>query len=324
MNLRLFVAWLLCVGSLGNLGNLAWAQDYPNRPIRVVVPFTAGGPAEIIARLTGQKMTEQFRQPFVIDTRGGGGGTIGVDIVAKAAPDGYTLLLHTVGHVIAPGLYRKLPYDAEKDFAPIAIANTTQLMLLTHTSVPAKTVQELVALARSKPKQINFASSGSGGISHLAGHLFLTMTGIELTHVPYKGMAPGLTDVVAGQVQMVFPDPAVALPHVRAGRVNALGVTGTKRVPSAPNIPTIAEAGVPGYEVPVWYGYLAPRGTPRAIIDKVHAGVARAMASADVRERYLSEGGDATVRGPAEFAALIRSDLPKWAKVVKEAGVRID
>ena len=321
MTLRLVVLLILC---MGNLGNLAWAQDYPNRPIRVVVPFTAGGPAEIIARLTGQKMTEQFRQPFVIDTRGGGGGTIGVDIVAKAAPDGYTLLLHTVGHVIAPGLYRKLPYDAEKDFAPIAIANTTQLMLLTHTSVPAKTVQELVALARSKPKQINFASSGSGGISHLAGHLFLTMTGIELTHVPYKGMAPGLTDVVAGQVQMVFPDPAVALPHVRAGRVNALGVTGTKRVPSAPNIPTIAEAGVPGYEVPVWYGYLAPRGTPRAIIDKVHAGVVKAMASADVRERYLSEGGDAAVRGPAEFTALIRSELPKWAKVVKEAGVRID
>jgi tripartite-type tricarboxylate transporter receptor subunit TctC len=300
------------------------AQDYPSRPVRVVVPFTAGGPAEIIARVVGQKMSEQYRQPFIIDTRGGGGGTIGVDIVAKATPDGYTLLLHTIGHVIAPGLYRKLPYDAEKDFAPIAIANTTQLMLLTHTSVPAKSVQELIALARAKPRTLNFASSGSGGISHLAAHLFMTMAGIELTHVPYKGMAPGLTDVVAGQLQMVFPDPAVALPHVRAGRVNGLGVTGAKRVPSAPNIPTIAEAGLPGYDVPVWYGFLAPRGTPRAIIDKLHTGVAKAMASPDLRERYTSEGGDATVRGPDEFAALIRTELVKWAKVVKDAGVRLD
>ena len=244
--------------------------------------------------------------------------------MAKAAADGYTLLLHTVGHVIAPALYRKLPYDAEKDFAPIAVANTTQLMLVVHTSVPAKSVQELIALARAKPRQLNFASSGSGGISHLAGHLFLTMAGIELTHVPYKGMAPGLTDVVAGQLQMVFPDPAVALPHVRAGRVNGLGVTGTKRVPSAPNIPTIAESGLPGYEVPVWYGFLAPRGTPRAVIDKLNVGIAKAMASPDLRERFTGEGGDATVRGPEEFAALIRTELVKWAKVVKDSGVRLD
>ena len=302
----------------------AIAQNYPSRPVRVVVPFTAGGPAEIIARLVGQKITEQYRQPFIIDTRGGGGGTIGVDIVAKAAADGYTLLLHTVGHVITPALYRKLPYDAEKDFAPIAIANTTQLMLVVHTSVPAKSVQELIALARAKPRQLNFASSGSGGISHLAGHLFLTMAGIELTHVPYKGMAPGLTDVVAGQLQMVFPDPAVALPHVRAGRLNGLGVTGSKRVPSAPNIPTIAESGLPGYEVPVWYGFFAPRATPRAIIDILNAGIAKAMASPDLRERYTGEGGDATVRGPEEFAALIRTELVKWARVVKDSGVRLD
>ena len=180
------------------------AQDYPNRPVRVVVPFSAGGPAEIIARLTTQKISADVKQPFVIDTRGGGGGTIGVDIVAKAAPDGYTILLHTIGHVIAPGLYRKLPYDADKDFAPIAIANSTQLMLITHTSVPVKSVQELVALARAKPKSLNYASSGSGGISHLAGHLFQTLAGIEMTHVPYKGMGPALTDVVAGQLQLVF------------------------------------------------------------------------------------------------------------------------
>lgn len=302
----------------------AHAQDYPSRPVRVVVPFAPGGPAEIIARLTTQKMAEEMRQTFVIDTRGGGGGTIGMDIVAKAAPDGYTVMLHTIGHVIAPGLYRKLPFDTEKDFAPIAIANTTQLMLVTHPTVQAKSVKELIALARAKPKLLTYASSGSGGISHLAGHLFASMAGVELLHVPYKGMGPGLTDVVAGQVNMVFPDPAVALPHVRANRLNALGVTGSKRVPSASNIPTIAEAGVPGYEVPVWYGYLAPRGVPRPIIDKIRNGVAKAMASPELRERYLGEGGDATVRGPDEFAALIREQLPKWAKIVKDSGVRID
>ncbi len=318
INLRItFSATLL-------LATAAQSQEYPNRPVRVVVPFAAGGPAEIIARLTTQRMTEQVKQPFIIDTRGGGGGTIGTDIVAKAAPDGYTLLLNTIGHVISPALYRKLPYDTERDFAPIAIANTTQLMLVAHISVPSKSVKELIALARAKPKLLTYASSGSGGISHLAAHLFSSMAGIELLHVPYKGMGPGLTDVVAGQVNMVFPDPAVALPHVRAGRLNALGVTGAKRVPSAPNIPTLAEAGVPGYEVPVWYGYLAPRGTPRVVIDKIHDGVAKAMAGTELRERYLSEGGDATVRGPEAFAALIREQLPKWARIVSDSGVRID
>lgn len=300
------------------------AQSYPTHPVRIVVPFTAGGPAELLARLIGQKLAENFGQQFIIDTRGGGGGTIGVDIVAKAPADGYTLLLHTVGHTIAPGLYRKLPYDAGKDFAPVAIANTTQLLLIVHASVPAKTVQELIALARAKPRQINYASSGTGGISHLAGHLFVTMAGIELIHVPYKGMAPALTDVVAGQVQMVMPDPAVALPQVRGGKVVALGLTGTKRIPAMPQIPTIAEAGLPGYAVPVWYGILAPAGTPRPVVDKLHAGIVKAMESPDLRDRLLGEGGDATVVGPQEFAAIIRSDLVKWARVVKDSGVQLD
>ena len=302
----------------------AQAQNWPTRPVTMVVPYAAGGPIDTIGRIMAQRLSEVLGQTVIVENIGGAGGMTGAARVAKAAPDGYTLLLHTVGHVIAPALYRKLPYDAEKDLAPIAIANTTQLMLVTHTSVPAKNVQELIALARAKPRQLNFASSGSGGISHLAAHLFLTLASIELTHVPYKGMAPALTDVVAGQLQMVFPDPAVALPHVRAGRVNGLGVTGTKRVPSAPNIPTIAESGLPDYDVPVWYGFLAPRGTSRAIIDKLHAGVAKAMASPDLHDRYIGEGGDATVRGPDEFAALIRTELVKWAKVVKDSGVRLD
>jgi len=302
----------------------AHGQEYPNRPVRVVVPFSPGGPAELIARLVGQKLTDSLGQPFIVDARGGGGGTIASEIVAKAPPDGYTLMLHTVGHVITPALYRKLPYSVENDFVPIAVAYTSQLVLIVHSSVPAKTVKDLIALARAKPKQINYASSGNGGISHLAAHLFQTMAGIELTHIPYKGMAPGLTDVVAGQVQMVMPDPAVALPHVRTGKVTPLGLTGTKRIPSAPQIPTIAEAGVPGYEVPVWYGYFAPRGTPRAIIDRVHAGVVKAMASPDLRDRYLNEGADPTVHGPEPFQTLIKAELAKWAKVVKDSGVRID
>lgn len=322
MSRSLSAALAACV--LAGAASAAAAQDYPSRPVRVVVPFSSGGPAELVARLVGQKLAEYYGQQFIIDTRGGGGGTIGVDIAAKSAPDGYTLLLHTVGHAIAPALYSKLPYDAEKDLVPVALANNTQLLMIVHTSVPAKTVQDLIALARAKPKGINYASSGSGGISHLAVHLFATMAGIQMTHVPYKGMAPGLADVVAGQVQMVTPDPAVALPHVKSGRVVPLGLTGTKRIPAAPQIPTIAEAGVPGYEVAVWYGFFAPRGTPRPVIDRIHAGVVKAMASPDIRDRYVNEGGDVTVRGPEDFAAMMRVEFAKWAKVVKDSGVRID
>jgi tripartite-type tricarboxylate transporter receptor subunit TctC len=314
------VAGVLAAGLAAPTG----AQEYPSRPVRIVVPFSPGGPAELIARLAGQKLSDSMGQPFIVDARGGGGGTIASEIVAKAPPDGYTLMLHTVGHVITPALYRKLPYSVERDFVPVAVAYTSQLVLIVHSSVPARTVKELIALARAKPRQINYASSGSGGISHLAAHLFQTMAGIELTHIPYKGMAPGLTDVVAGQVQMVMPDPAVALPHVRSGKVYALGLTGTKHIPSAPQIPTLAEAGVPGYNVPVWYGFLAPRGTPRAIVDKLHAGVVKAMASPDLRDRYINEGADPTVLGPEAFDTLIRAELVKWAKVVKDSGVRID
>lgn len=301
----------------------ASAQDYPSRPVRIVVPFSSGGPAELIARLVGQKIAEQTGQQFIVDPRGGGGGTIGVEIVSKAAPDGYTLLLHTVGHVITPSLYSKLPYEAQKDFVPIALAYTSQLMMIVHTSVPVKTVKDLIGLAKAKPKQITFASSGNGGISHLAVHLFTTMAGVQMTHVPYKGMGPGLADVVAGQVNMVTPDPAVALPHVKSGRVVPLGLT-SKRIPAAPQIPTIAEAGVPGYEVAVWYGFLAPRGTPRTIVDRLHRGVVQAMASPDIRDRYVNEGADVTVRGPEDFAALLNSEFGKWAKVVKDSGVKID
>ena len=305
------------------LSSAATAQDYPHRPVRVVVPFSPGGPAELIARLVGQKLGEQTGQQFIVDPRGGGGGTIGVEIVSKAAPDGYTLLLHTVGHAISPSLYSKLPYDAPRDFAPIALAYTSQLMLIVHTSVPAKSVKELIALAKAKPKQLTYASSGSGGISHLAAHLFTTMAGIQMTHVPYKGMGPGLADVVAGQVNMVTPDPAVALPHVKSGRVVPLGLT-SKRIPAAPEIPTIAEAGVPGYEVSVWYGFLAPRGTPKPVIGRIHRGVVQAMASPDIRNRYVNEGADVTVLGPDEFATLLRGEFAKWSKVVKDSGVRID
>jgi tripartite-type tricarboxylate transporter receptor subunit TctC len=318
------IVTLGAVSMTASLAPLALAQDYPTRPVRVVVPFAPGGPAELIARLVGQKLAESFGQQFIIDTRGGGGGTIGADIVAKAAPDGHTLLLHTVGHVIAPSLYRKLPYDAESDLLPIALANNTQLLMIVHTSVPAKSVQDLIALARAKPRQLTYASSGNGGISHLAVHLFLTMTGAEMTHVPYKGMGPGLADVVAGQVNMVTPDPTVALPHVRSGRVVPLGLTGAKRIPVAPQIPTIAESGVPGYEVGVWYGFFAPRGTHRAVIEKMHAGVVKAMASPEIRDRYVNEGADVAVRGPAEFASFLRSEFAKWSKVVKDSGVKID
>lgn len=300
------------------------AQAYPTKPVRFVVPFSAGGPTDILARIIGRKLTEAWAQQVIIDNRPGAGSTLGTDIVAKAEPDGYTLLLATNGHAINPSLYRKLPFDPIRDFAPITLLNSAPLMLVIHPSVAARTIKELVALARTKPGQLAYASSGTGGISHLAGHLFMTMAGIELTHVPYKGMAPAVSDALGGQVPMVFPDPIIAMPHVKAGKLRALGITGAKRLRLNPEIPTIAEAGVPGYDVTVWYGVLAPAGTPANVIKRLHVDIVRALNLPEVRERLINEGGEPTGNTPEQFGALIRADLLKWGKVVKASGVQLD
>jgi tripartite-type tricarboxylate transporter receptor subunit TctC len=300
------------------------APAFPAKSVRFVVPFSAGGPTDILARVIGQKLTAAWGQQVIVDNRAGAGSTLGTDIVAKAEPDGHTLLMTTSGHAINPALYRKLPFDSVRDFAPITLVNSAPLMLVTHPSVAAKSVKELIALARAKPGQLNYASSGSGGISHLAGHLFMTMSGIEITHVPHKGMAPAVGDAIGGQVQMVFPDPLVAMPHVKAGKLRGLGITGTKRLQLSPEIPTIAEAGVPGYDVTVWYGVLAPGRTPIELVKRLHAEISRAVNTPDLRERLINEGGEPTGNTPEQFAAIIRADLAKWARVVKDAGVRLD
>ncbi len=304
--------------------SLAQAQAYPARPVRFVVPFSAGGPTDILARIVGQKLAEAWGQQVIIDNRPGAGSTLGTDIVAKADPDGYTVLFTTSGHAINPSLYRKLPFDSVRDFAPITLVNSAPLMLVVHPAVAARTIKELVALARTKPGQLAYASSGSGGISHLAGHLFMTMAGVELTHVPYKGMAPAVSDVLGGQVQMVFPDPIIAMPHVKAGKLRALGITGAKRLRLNPEIPTIAEAGVAGYDVTVWYGVFAPAGTPINVIKRLHADIVRALNLPEVRERLINEGGEPTGNTPEQFGAVVRADLMKWGKVVKDSGVQLD
>jgi len=300
------------------------AAVYPTRPVRFVVPFSAGGPTDILARIVGQKLTEGWGQQVLIDNRPGAGSTLGTDIVAKANPDGYTVLVTTSGHAINPALYRKLPFDSVRDFAPITLVNSAPLMLVVHPAVPARTIKELVAAARTQPGQLAYASSGSGGISHLAGHLFMTMAGIQLTHVPYKGMAPAVSDVLGGQVAMVFPDPILAMPHVKAGKLRALGITGAKRLRLSPEIPTIAEAGVTGYDVSVWYGALAPAGTPASVIQRLHADIARVVNLPEVRERLINEGGEPGGNTPEQFGALVRADLLKWSKVVKDSGVQLD
>ncbi len=304
--------------------NVPQAQAYPTRPVRFVVPFSAGGPTDILARIIGQKLTEAWAQQVIIDNRPGAGSTLGTDIVAKADPDGYTLLFTTSGHTINPSLYRKLPFDSIKDFAPITLVNSAPLMLVIHPSVAARTINELVALARTKPGQLAYGSSGNGGISHLAGHLFMTMAGIELTHVPYKGMAPAVSDTLGGQVTMVFPDPILAMPHVKAGKLRALGITGAKRLRLNPEIPTIAEGGVAGYDVTVWYGVFAPAGTPVNVIKRLHTDIVRALNLPEVRERLINEGGEPTGNTPEQFGAVVRADLLKWRKVVKDSGVQLD
>lgn len=302
----------------------ALAQSYPSKPVRLVVPFSAGGPTDILARLVGQKLTESWGQQVIIDNRPGAGSTLGTEVVAKANPDGYTLLLTTPGHAINPSLYRNLSWDPIKDFAPITLISSASLMLVTNPSISATTVKDLIALARAKPGQLTYSSSGTGGISHLAGHLFMTMAGIQVLHVPYKGMAPALTDTIGGQVQIVFPDPLVAMPLVKSGKLRALGVTGAKRLRLNPEIPTIAEAGVPGYDVAIWYGVVAPGATPPNLIQRLHADIVRAINLPEVRERIVSEGAEVGGNTPEQFAALIKADLAKWAKVVKESGVRLD
>ena len=304
---------------------LAAAQNYPARPVRLIVPFPAGGTTDILARAIAQKLSEGLGQQFVVDNRPGAGGNIGADFVAKAPPDGYTLLMGTVGtQAINTSLYAKMPYDAAKDFAPVVLVAGVPNVLVVNTALPVRTVADLVKLAKEKPGTINFASSGNGTSIHLSGELFKVMTGVQMSHVPYKGSAPALVDLIGGQVQVMFDNLPSALPHVKSGKLRAVAVTSTKRAPALPDVPTIAESGVPGFEATSWFGILGPAGTPRDVLTKINAEANKALQSSEMKEKLLSQGAEAAGGSPEQFGDYIKSETVKWAKVVKESGAKVD
>jgi tripartite-type tricarboxylate transporter receptor subunit TctC len=299
------------------------AQAYPTKPIRLVIPYAAGGAAGTVGRLLADRMAASMGQAVVIDHRPGGGTLIGNDLVAKAAPDGYTLVMGTItSHAMITSLSTRVPYDPEKDFAPISLIASLPFVLLVHPSVPAKSVSELVALAKSKPDALTFGSAGPATSNHLAGELFKVRAGIGLMHVPYKGSAPALADLLGGQISMMFDLSPTALPQIAAGKVRALAVTSAKRSAVAPDLPTMAEAGIPGVEVVSWFGILAPAGTPPAIIRTLNAEIVKAMQSPEVQASMGKLGADAITSTPQEFAAYIAAERAKWADVVRRAGIK--
>jgi tripartite-type tricarboxylate transporter receptor subunit TctC len=303
----------------------AWAQPYPSKPIRIVVPFAAGGTTDLLARAAAQKLTEAWGQPVVVDNRPGAGGNIGSELVAKAAPDGYTVEMGTVGtHAINASLYARMPYDHVKDFAPIILVATVPNVLVVNPGVPVKSVQELIAYAKANPGKLNFASPGSGTSGHLCGELFKVMAGVQITHIPYKGSAPALQDLLGGQVQMMFDNLPSALPHIKAGKLRALAVTTAARAAALPDLPTVAEAGLPGFEASSWFGLLAPAGTPPDIVARLNAEIAKWLASPDAMEKLLALGANAAGGSPEDFTKHIAAETAKWQKVVKASGAKVD
>jgi tripartite-type tricarboxylate transporter receptor subunit TctC len=304
----------------------AFAADasYPNKSIRIVVPFPPGGIADVMSRVFGQKFTDSWGQPSVIDNRTGAGGNIGADVVAKSPPDGYTLVMGTIGtHAVNVSLFSKLPYDPVKDFAPVALVVEADGLLVLHPSVPAKTVKDLVALARARPGQLVYASAGNGTAGHLSGELFKSLAKIDLVHIPYKGNVPALTDLVGGQTSMLFATMPTVMPLARAGKLYAMAVTGSHRNPAAPEVPAMAET-LPGFEVTNWIGIFAPAGTPPDIVAKLNAEIMRIMKLPEVQARLVTEGAKSRVSTPAEFGAFQKTEMAKWGKLIKEARIAVD
>ena len=304
-------------------GNVT-AQPYPTKSIRLIIPFPPGGPRDIQARLIGPKLTEAWGQPVVIDNRAGANGIIGTELASKAPPDGHTLLMISAGFASSELLYGKLPYDALRDFIPVAQLTRGPGILVVNVALPVKTVKELVALARAKPGQLHYGSAGNGAPSHLSVELLAVMTGTQFTHVPYKGMAPAITDVIGGQIQLSLPTIPGGLPHVQSGRLRALGVTGAKRSPAAADIPTIAEAGVTGFEASNWYGLAVPTGSARTIVTRLNQEIARIVTLPDVRSKLLAIGMETETSTPEAFTEFLKNDAAKWARVIKAAGLRLD
>ena len=315
---------MLALAGMLTAGHAAAQSNYPGKPVRIVVGFPPGSPVDIIARLLGKQFAEAWRQPVVIDNVSGAGGNIEADRVAKAAPDGYTLgLLGNAQRVIGPSLY-KLAFDPVNDFAPVSQVAMAPYMLVVHNAVPAASVKELVALSKAQPGELTFASGGGGSVSHMPAELFKSMAGLDIRHIPYKGAPAAMPDLLGGRVTMIFSPIAVVLPLVREGKLRALAVTSLRRSPAAPELPTIAESGFPGFEVTLWQGLLAPARTPATIVGKLHRETVKALALPDLRAKLTDLGVEGVGNSPDEFAATIKSEIPKWAKVIKDAGIKAD
>jgi tripartite-type tricarboxylate transporter receptor subunit TctC len=307
------------------IATAASAQSYPDKSVRMVVPFAAGaGSNDIMARLVAQKLSDALGQQFVVDNRPGASGIIGTDIVAKAPPDGYTVLMMSLTFTVNPSLFSKLPYDTVRDLIPVTMVASAPLMLVVHPSVPAKSVTEFIAYAKANPGKLNFGSGGPGTTPHLAGEMIKTMAGIQVTHIPYKGGAPALTDLVAGQIQFMCENIPGTLPFAKAGKLRALAVTDLKRSPLLLELPTLDEAGLKGYQIVGWNGLFVPAGTPQPIVNRLNAEVVKALALPDVKDRLATLGADAVGDTPQHFAVFIKAEIPKWAKVVKDAGLKIE
>jgi tripartite-type tricarboxylate transporter receptor subunit TctC len=316
---RAFVATAFTLGA-----TVSFAQ-YPNKPVKIVVPFPAGGTTDILARAIGAELQKSLGQPFVIENRAGAGGNIGSDAVAKSPNDGYTLLMGTVGtHAINVSLYPKMPYDAVKDFAPVSLVAGVPNVLIAAPSFAANSVKDVIDAAKKEPGKLTFASSGNGTSIHLSGELFKLMSGTQMTHVPYKGSSAALPDVMSGQVNIMFDNAPSAMPHIRGGKLKALAVTSATRSPALPNVPTVAEAGLPGFEASSWFGVLAPAGTPKEIVDRLSREIAKSLATPEMKERFSAQGADAVGSTPEKFSDHIKAEIDKWAKVVKASGAKVD
>ena len=317
--IRVLLAALLATAACS-----AHAQSYPYKPVKIIVPFAAGGPADLYARAIGERLQGVLGQPFVVENRPGGGAIAGTDAVAKSAPDGYTLLMMSNTHTVNESLIRDKPFVLMRDFVAVAPVNYSDLLMVVHPSVPASSVAEFVALAKSKPGSLNYASSGPGTPYHMAGELFKAMAGVDIVHVPYKGSSGARTDMLGGQVQMMFDAITTMAPNVQAGKLKALGTSGKTRSSVLPNVPTVSEAGVPGYEAVIWLGVMAPAGTPRAIVDRLNAEITRAANAPEMKEAWARQGAVSMSMSPDEFTRYMHDDIEKWARIVRISGAKAD
>ena len=323
LRVQLFVfLCVLCV--LCGKSSVTFAGDYPSKPIRIIVPYPPGGFNDTLARTLGQKLTEKWGQPVIVDNRPGGGTTIGTNLAAKSAPDGYTLLIVSFAFAVNPALYVSLPYDTTRDFSPIVLAATTPNLLVVSPGLPVKSVKELVALAKSKPGKLNYASAGNGSSNHLSMELFKNLTGVDVVHIPYKGSAPAVTDLIGGQVDLMFDNVPNVLQQVKAGKLRGLAVSSKTRSPFAPDLPTVAESGLPGFDVSVWFGVVAPSGTPKAVVSQLNGEINRILKLAEIVALFHKQGVEPLGGTPVAFAAFLREQNTKWAKVVKDSGAKAE